>query len=90
MSAYNRVDVEFPQQIEVRVNQRPVAGKTKGLKNKPGTTHPLDITDYIQSDRVIPAVNGIQITYALNQKVSTILSMKSYIALKAPFSNSNI
>ncbi|KAF3196450.1 SUMO ligase siz1, partial [Orbilia oligospora] len=58
--------VAFPQQIEIRVNGKPVSANLRGLKNKPGTTRPLDVTDHL--DRAPGAKNNIMITYALSQK----------------------
>ena len=64
---YNNIDIAFPQQIEIRVNNKQVPGNLRGLKNKPGTTRPLDITD--QLTKWPGYKNGIQVTYALSQKV---------------------
>lgn len=63
------MDITFPSQIEVRVNQDEVKANYKGLKNKPGSTRPADITDLL---RTSPANyrNNISITYALTQKAS--------------------
>ncbi|KAF3148903.1 SUMO ligase siz1 [Orbilia oligospora] len=58
--------VAFPQQIEIRVNGKPVSANLRGLKNKPGTTRPLDVTDHL--DRAPGAKNNVMITYALSQK----------------------
>ncbi|KAK6350734.1 SUMO ligase siz1 [Orbilia javanica] len=58
--------VAFPQQIEIRVNGKSVSANLRGLKNKPGTTRPLDVTDYL--DRTPGSKNNILITYALSQK----------------------
>lgn len=67
LAPYTRLDVAFPSQIEVRVNQEEVKANYKGLKNKPGSTRPADITDLL---RTTPAnySNNIAITYALTQK----------------------
>lgn len=63
------MDIAFPSQIEVRVNMDEVKANYKGLKNKPGSTRPADITDLL---RTTPANyrNSIVITYALTQKAS--------------------
>ncbi|KAK6534686.1 SUMO ligase siz1 [Arthrobotrys megalospora] len=58
--------VAFPQQIEIRVNGKTVSANLRGLKNKPGTTRPLDVTDYL--DKTPGFKNNIMITYALSQK----------------------
>ena len=63
------MDITFPSQIEVRINQDEVKANYKGLKNKPGSTRPADITDLL---RTSPANyrNHVSITYALTQKAS--------------------
>ncbi|KAK6362020.1 SUMO ligase siz1 [Orbilia blumenaviensis] len=58
--------VAFPQAIEIRVNGKAVSANLRGLKNKPGTTRPLDVTDYL--DKTPGSKNSIMITYALSQK----------------------
>jgi E3 SUMO-protein ligase PIAS1 len=66
-------DITFPSQIEVRVNGDDVKANFKGLKNKPGSTRPADITSLV---RITPTgyKNTIQITYALTQKESSEVS----------------
>ncbi|GAB7346491.1 hypothetical protein MBLNU457_5179t2 [Dothideomycetes sp. NU457] len=66
MTNYERVDVAFPNQLEVRVNQEEIKANFKGLKNKPGTTKPTDITDFVR--RLAGYQNQLQITYALTSK----------------------
>ncbi|EWC45103.1 hypothetical protein DRE_06242 [Drechslerella stenobrocha 248] len=58
--------VAFPQQIEIRVNGKTLSANLRGLKNKPGTTRPLDVTDYIEKS--LGFKNNIMITYALSAK----------------------
>ncbi|KAL5375579.1 hypothetical protein PMIN02_012015 [Paraphaeosphaeria minitans] len=67
LAPFTRLDITFPSQIEVRVNMDEVKANYKGLKNKPGSTRPADITDLL---RTTPANyrNSIGITYALTQK----------------------
>jgi E3 SUMO-protein ligase PIAS1 len=69
LAAYTRAEITFPSQIEVRVNNDEVRANFKGLKNKPGSTRPADITDLV---RLAPAMykNNLHITYALTQKES--------------------
>jgi len=63
----NGVDIAFPQQIEVKVNTSSLAANFKGLKNKPGSTRPADITTFLR--RLHPLQDNIvQITYALTNK----------------------
>jgi len=67
LTNYERVDVAFPNQLEVRVNQEEVKSNYKGLKNKAGTTKPADITDFVR--KLAGYQNQLQITYALTSKV---------------------
>lgn len=69
LDRYTKLDITFPSQIEVKINGDEVKANYKGLKNKPGSTRPADITDFI---RITPANhrNNITITYALTQKAS--------------------
>ena len=66
MSAYAAVNVTFPNQIEVKVNNNDVKHNFKGLKNKDGSTKPADITPFLQ--KFGGRENTIQITYALTHK----------------------
>lgn len=61
-------EVAFPYQCELKVNGGDIKANLRGLKNKPGSTRPVDITDSL---RLRPAgyANTIEITYALTQKV---------------------
>lgn len=67
VSPYSRVDIAFPSQIEVRVNGKEVKSNYKGLKGKPGSTRPADITSCVN---INPANtrNTLIVTYALTQK----------------------
>ncbi|KAF3925639.1 hypothetical protein ABW21_db0207566 [Orbilia brochopaga] len=58
--------VAFPQQIEIRVNSKTVSANLRGLKNKPGTTRPLDVTDYFEKH--VGFKNTLTITYALSTR----------------------
>ncbi|KAK5015802.1 E3 SUMO-protein ligase pli1 [Cryomyces antarcticus] len=59
-------DIAFPHQLEIKVNQEDVKANYKGLKNKPGSTKPVDITDLLR--KTPDGGNAIQVTYALTQK----------------------
>lgn len=61
-------EVAFPYQCELKVNGGDIKANLRGLKNKPGSTRPVDITDSL---RLRPAsyTNNVEITYALTQKV---------------------
>jgi E3 SUMO-protein ligase PIAS1 len=69
LSQYTRLDIAFPSQIEVRINGEEIKANYKGLKNKPGSTRPADVTSAV---RITPANyrNNLAVTYALTQKAS--------------------
>lgn len=66
-SPFQKVDIAFPHQIELRVNQDEVKANLRGLKNKPGSTRPADITTLLRKRAGYE--NHLQITYALTNKV---------------------
>ncbi len=61
-------EIAFPHQCELKVNGGDIKANLRGLKNKPGSTRPVDITDSL---RLRPAsyTNNVELTYALTQKV---------------------
>ncbi|KAF2965783.1 hypothetical protein GQX73_g7785 [Xylaria multiplex] len=61
-------DIAFPHQSEFKVNGGEVKANLRGLKGKPGTTRPVDITGSL---RLKPPTynNNIEFTYALTNKV---------------------
>lgn len=63
-------EVSFPHQSELKVNGDDVKANLRGLKNKPGSTRPVDITPFL---RLKPPsyVNTVEFTYALTQKVGS-------------------
>lgn len=62
-----RQDVAFPHQSEIKVNGGEVKANLRGLKNKPGTTRPVDLTKEL---RLNPPTysNNVELTYALTAK----------------------
>ncbi|TQS38966.1 hypothetical protein Golomagni_00520 [Golovinomyces magnicellulatus] len=70
---YGPQDVAFPHQSELRVNGGEIKANLRGLKNRPGSTRPVDITDNI---RFHPPsyVNNIEMTYALTNKAGVLFS----------------
>ena len=58
--------VSFPNQVELKVNDHEIKSNFKGLKNKPGSTKPADITSFVQKRE--PKPNSIHLTYALTTK----------------------
>lgn len=63
-------DVAFPHQAELKVNGGEVRANLRGLKNKPGSTRPVDITDHLRL-RTSTYNNTVEFTYALTTKAGT-------------------
>lgn len=61
-------DIAFPHQSEIKVNGNEVKANLRGLKNKPGSTRPVDITSFLRLKN--DNRNLVEFTYALTQKVS--------------------
>ncbi|GME53545.1 DNA-binding SAP [Neofusicoccum parvum] len=68
LGPYAAADIAFPHQLEVRLNGDEVKSNFKGLKNKPGSTRPADVTELVRKIASYP--NNLQVTYALTQKAS--------------------
>ncbi|KAI1460722.1 PINIT domain-containing protein [Annulohypoxylon moriforme] len=66
-------EIQFPHQAELKVNGDDIRHNLRGLKNKPGSTHPVDITQKLRW-RPGTYTNNIEFTYALTSK-------KFYLAL---------
>lgn len=60
-------EISFPHQSELKVNGGDVKANLRGLKNKPGSTRPVDITNLL---RLKPPgyPNTVEFTYALTTK----------------------
>lgn len=71
-SPVTKVEIAFPYQVEIRVNQDEVKSNLRGLKNKPGSTRPADITQLLR--RRAGYENHLIVTYALTQKVCRLVS----------------
>lgn len=67
ITSFSKVDIAFPHQVEIRVNQEEFKGNLRGLKNKPGSTRPADITGFLRPKADFG--NILTVTYALTQKV---------------------
>lgn len=63
---YGVQDIAFPHQSEMKVNGDDVKANLRGLKNKPGSTRPVDITDLLRL-RIPAYSNTIDFTYALTK-----------------------
>jgi E3 SUMO-protein ligase PIAS1 len=65
---HGRQDIAFPHQSEIKVNGGEVKANLRGLKNKPGSTRPVDITKELRLN--LPTYsNTVEMTYALTSKV---------------------
>lgn len=63
-----KVDIAFPHNVELKVNLDAYTKNLRGLKNKPGTTKPADITDMLRKRSGY--VNSATVTYALTKQVT--------------------
>ncbi|KAL6719580.1 E3 SUMO-protein ligase pli1 [Lecanora helva] len=70
---FSRVDIEFPYQVEIKINQDELKANLRGLKNKPGTTRPADITSLLRQKAGYN--NYMLVTYALTKKVGRSLKV---------------
>ncbi|KAF7727363.1 SUMO ligase siz1 [Apophysomyces ossiformis] len=62
---HGSLEMEFPSICELKVNNKSIPGSTlRGLKNKPGTVTPPDLTDMCRTDQV----NIIELVYANTAK----------------------
>lgn len=61
-------DIAFPHQSELKVNGGDIKANLRGLKNKPGSTRPVDITGSLRLKQS-NYLNSIEFTYALTSKV---------------------
>lgn len=63
-------NVAFPHQSELRVNTQEIKANLRGLKNKPGSTRPVDITNALRL-KLPHYPNNVEFTYALTNKASS-------------------
>jgi E3 SUMO-protein ligase PIAS1 len=68
------VDVAFPQQVEIRIGSQEVKANTRGIKKKPGSTNPVDITGFMRT-RSPQSASKVDITYACTDKIYDIAIM---------------
>ncbi|EED12543.1 SUMO ligase SizA, putative [Talaromyces stipitatus ATCC 10500] len=66
LNGFTRSDIAFPHQVELKANLDDVKANLRGLKNRPGSTRPADITNYIR--KRAGYTNLVAMTYALTQK----------------------
>lgn len=70
-ASFKPSDIAFPTHAELKVNQEDVKVNLKGLKNKPGSTRPVDITSFMRRKSGFP--NTVELVYALTNKVRLLL-----------------
>lgn len=78
-------DIAFPHQSELKVNGGDVKANLRGLKNKPGSTRPVDITDLLRL-KIPNYSNTIEFTYALTNKAGYKVSQSNGQVRRAPSS----
>lgn len=89
--SHDRQDIAFPHQSEIKVNGGDVKANLRGLKNKPGSTRPVDITKDLRL-KVATYTNNVDMTYALTNKASESSSISAcdpislYLTYALPFS----
>ncbi|KAI0024870.1 hypothetical protein F4780DRAFT_480675 [Xylariomycetidae sp. FL0641] len=81
-------DVAFPHQSELKVNGGDIKANLRGLKGKPGTTRPVDITHELRLKQSNYA-NTVEFTYALTNKVKTNESPRKAQVSRCYHSSSN-
>ncbi|KAJ6024503.1 hypothetical protein N7540_005300 [Penicillium herquei] len=72
LKQFTKSDIAFPHQVELKANLDEVKANLRGLKNKPGTTQPADVSSYLR--RKVNYPNNIVMTYALTQKKFFVLA----------------
>ncbi|KAJ5246939.1 transcriptional regulator family: Zinc finger MIZ-type [Penicillium chermesinum] len=72
LTPFTKSDISFPHQVELKANLDEVKANLRGLKNRPGTTQPADVTDYLRKKPNYP--NKVVMTYALTQKKFFVLA----------------
>lgn len=76
---FSKVEITFPHQVEIKVNKDEVKANLRGLKNKPGSTRPADITHLLHKRAGYE--NSVVVTYALTSKVSRYLNLSECLIL---------
>ncbi len=60
-------EIAFPHNVELKCNSDDVKANLRGLKNRPGSTRPADITHLLRKKANYP--NTVEMVYALTSKV---------------------
>lgn len=80
-------DIAFPHQAELKVNGGEIKANLRGLKNKPGSTRPVDITDQLRL-KLPHYANSVEFTYALtNKKFYLVLNICKTVAVDTLVAN---
>ena len=79
VSPFSKAEIAFPHQVEIKVNKDEVKANLRGLKNKPGSTRPADITHLLHKRAGYE--NSLIVTYALTVKVSLFSSLPLFLML---------
>jgi E3 SUMO-protein ligase PIAS1 len=72
-------DISFPHNVELKCNGDEVKANLRGLKNRPGSTRPVDITSMIRT-RPTNYPNSVEMVYALTTKVRYIFIFLVYLS----------
>lgn len=83
-------EIAFPHNVELKCNSDEVKANLRGLKNKPGSTRPADITHLIRKKANYP--NSVEMVYALTTKVRPMFSILLWFFsfCQSPISKSRI
>ena len=71
-------DIAFPSQIELKANGEAFSGNLRGVKKRPGTTRPADITSFVR--KIVGYQNSVSVVYAATDKVSLMRGIEDGIA----------
>ncbi|RDW70313.1 hypothetical protein BP5796_08710 [Coleophoma crateriformis] len=78
--AHGRQDIAFPHQSEIKVNGGEIRANLRGLKGKPGSTRPADITSALRL-KLANYANTVDMTYALTSKAGGGSPQKFYLVV---------
>ncbi len=81
-------EIAFPHQSELKVNGEDIKANLRGLKNKPGSTRPVDITSFLRM-RPPNYPNQVDFTYALTTKVRVRIHLSKRTGLCCTVTNSS-
>ena len=79
-------EIAFPHNVELKCNSDEVKANLRGLKNRPGSTRPADITHLVRKKANYP--NSVEIVYALTIKVRPQIDPLHQFPLFCPISKS--